>query len=79
MDDNQRRRNLEEILKRSANFAFVLFSQPGTFDFEWAEHGALQSGSLCIFPSLVQITDESGEQLKHPKPFSEAIVRHLDD
>ena len=30
VDNNQRRRNLEEILKRAAGFAFMLFSQPSS-------------------------------------------------
>ena len=37
MDNQERKRNLEEILKRSALFAFTIFSQPSCWDFNWME------------------------------------------
>lgn len=79
MEDVQRTRNLEEILKRAALFAFSLFSQPSTWDFDWENEQGVKSGSLCIFPSLVQVADEKGEPVKPPRPFSEAVVRRLDE
>jgi hypothetical protein len=79
MDNGERRQNLEEILKRSALFAFTMFSQPSTWDFDWQQEGAFKSGELCIFPSLVQLSDESGQPLSPPRPFSEAVVRRLDE
>ncbi|KAF2467944.1 uncharacterized protein BDR25DRAFT_266414 [Lindgomyces ingoldianus] len=78
VDNNQRRCNLEEILKRAASFAFTLFSQPGSWDFDWQDEESVKSGSLCIFPALVQVENESGELLKPPRQFSEAVVRCLD-
>ncbi|KAF2827016.1 hypothetical protein CC86DRAFT_382055 [Ophiobolus disseminans] len=78
MDNGQRRRNLEEILKRSALFAFTLFSQPSTWDFDWREGQGVKSGELCIFPALVQLSDETGQRVSPPRPFSEAVVRRLD-
>jgi hypothetical protein len=78
MDNAQRRRNLEEILKRSAMFAFTLFSQPSTWYFDWKEQQSVKSGELCIFPALVQLTDETGELVRPPRPFSDAVVRRLD-
>lgn len=79
MDKNQRRRNLEEILKRAATFAFTLFSQPSSWDFDWKDQQGVMSGSLCVFPALVQVVDEAGEPVKPPRAFSEAVVRRLDD
>jgi hypothetical protein len=79
MDDAQRTRNLEEILKRSAQFAFTLFSQPSRWDFDWENEHGVKSGSICIFPALVQISDENGEPIRPPRPFSEAMVRRLDE
>ncbi|ORY19168.1 hypothetical protein BCR34DRAFT_595610 [Clohesyomyces aquaticus] len=76
--NDERRRNLEEISKRAASFAFTLFSQPSTWTFDWKEAEGVKSGSLCIFPALVQITDELAQQLPVPRPFSEAVVRQLD-
>jgi hypothetical protein len=78
MDNTQRRRNLEEVLKRSALFAFTLFSQPSTWDFDWREESGVKSNQLCIFPALVQLTSEPGRPHDPPVPFSEATFRSLD-
>jgi hypothetical protein len=78
MDDQERGRNLEEILKRSALFAFTMFSQPSTWDFDWKETQSIKAGELCIFPALVQVTDEAGERVKSPRSFSEAVIRRLE-
>ena len=79
MEDGARSRNLEEILKRSAQFAFTLFSQPTSWKFDWKNEPNAPLGSLCIFPALVQVADENGEPLRSPRPFSEAVIRPLDD
>jgi hypothetical protein len=78
IDNGQRQRNLDEILKRAATFAFTLFSQPSSWDYDWQDEQGVMSGSLCVFPALVQITDETGEPVKPPRAFSEAVVRRLD-
>jgi hypothetical protein len=79
MDNGDRKRNLEEILKRSALFAFTLFSQPSTWGFDWEEEGAVKLGDLTIFPCLLQLSDENGQPVVPPRPFSEAVVRRLTD
>ncbi|KAH4906534.1 hypothetical protein HBI81_153970 [Parastagonospora nodorum] len=79
MENGDRKRNLEEILKRSALFAFTLFSQPSTWGFDWEEEGAVKSGDLTIFPCLLQLSDENGQSVVPPRPFSEAVVRRLTD
>jgi hypothetical protein len=79
VDNTQRRRNLEEILKRSALFAFTLFSQPSSWKFDWQDEEVFKSGSLCVFPALVQVTDDNGDSVKPPRPFSEAVIRRLDE
>jgi hypothetical protein len=78
MNDEHRKRNLEELLKRAAGFALTLFSQPSTWDFDWKEEQGVRSAELCIFPALMQLTDETGEPVRPPQPFSEAVVRRLD-
>ncbi|KAH7079499.1 hypothetical protein FB567DRAFT_449551 [Paraphoma chrysanthemicola] len=78
MDNQERRHNLEEILKRSALFAFTLFSQPSEFKFDWKNAQNVKSGELCIFPALVQVSDEAGQPVTPPRPFSEAVVRRLE-
>ncbi|CAI6291425.1 unnamed protein product [Periconia digitata] len=80
MDNGQRSRNLEEILKRAAQFAFTLFSQRSEWDFDWQiEEQNASSEGICVFPALVQVLDEHGEVLKPARPFSEAVVRRLDE
>lgn len=76
MNNEQRKRNLEEILKRSASFAFTLFSQSSAWDFDWKK-GGVETGDLCIFPALVQIKNEAGEPVRPPRYFSEAVIRKL--
>ena len=78
MNNGERKRNLEELLKRSALFAFTLFSQPSAWDFEWQGGHSVTSGEICIFPALMQVADENGQQVSPPRPFSEAVVRRLD-
>ncbi|KAH7071273.1 hypothetical protein BKA63DRAFT_535217 [Paraphoma chrysanthemicola] len=78
MDNQERRRNLEQILKRSALFAFTLFSQPSEFEFDWKGAQNVKSGELCIFPALVQVSDEAGQLVAPPRPFSEVVVRRLE-
>ncbi|KAF1918887.1 hypothetical protein BDU57DRAFT_535935 [Ampelomyces quisqualis] len=75
MDSGDRKRNLEEVLKRSALFAFTLFSQPSTWAFDWREELSATPRELCIFPALVQVSNENGEPVIPPRAFSEAIVR----
>ncbi|OCK79536.1 hypothetical protein K432DRAFT_354759 [Lepidopterella palustris CBS 459.81] len=77
IDNNQRRRNLEEILKRAAAFAFILFSQPSTWKFDWQGDHNVEVGSLVIFPALVQLSDETGNVLQPPRAFSEIVVRQV--
>ncbi|KAG9193447.1 hypothetical protein G6011_03482 [Alternaria panax] len=78
MDNGERKRNLEEVLKRAALFAFTLFSQPSAWKFEWQEEQGVTPGDLCIFPALVQVADEAGQPVSPPRPFSEAVTRRLD-
>lgn len=78
VNNDERRRNLEEIFKRAACFAFTLFAQPSTWTFDWKEEQGVKSGSLCIFPALLQTADEAGENIRPPRQLSEAVVRKLD-
>lgn len=77
LDNKQRKQNLREILKRAAIFAFTLFSQPSTFDFDWQKEEGARSGTFCMFPALVQVRDETGERVSPPRMFSEANSRPL--
>lgn len=78
MNSEERRRNLEEILKRAAFFAFTLFSQPSTYIFEWQKGQVMSAEELCIFPALMQVADETGQRVNPPRLFSEAVTRRID-
>lgn len=66
----QRRNNLDMILTRSANFAFLLFSQPGSFQFDFAS----RHGGLVAFPALVQMIGDQGQVLSPPRVLMEKEV-----
>jgi hypothetical protein len=70
-DDGKRRRNLELIFSRAEKLAFLLFSQPGSFRFDFT--GGRQ-GSVVIFPSLMQVTGDGGQVLSPPRPLSDKEV-----
>lgn len=67
---DKRLRNLESIMKKAAQFAFLLFSQPSIFSFEWA----VQNGGVIVFPGLQQIVNEDGNVCHPPRIFSETEV-----
>jgi hypothetical protein len=69
-DGDQRRKNLEMILSRSADFAFLLFSQPGSFQFDFAS----QRGGLVSFPALLQTVGDEGEAFNPPRRLFEADI-----
>ena len=66
-DPADRKRNLEAIMKRSANFGLTIFSHPSLWSYQWPES---QPHSLTVFPALVQITNESGERYSPPREFA---------
>lgn len=66
----QRSKNLDMILTRSANLAFLLFSQPGSFKYEFlSEHGG-----LVVFPGLVQTIGDQGQVLGPPRVLLEKEI-----
>ena len=70
VDVGQRRKNLDMILTRAANFAFLLFAQPGTFRFDFAS----RQGGLTVFPALVQTVDDHGRLLSSVKVLADKEV-----
>lgn len=77
LDNNQHKRNLEEIVKRSATFGLTLFGQTSCYRFDWKKSYCEATGELCIFPALLQIVDEGGRTCSPPRAFSEAVTRSL--
>ena len=72
VDMNARRRNLEGIMKRGAQFAFLLFSQPGSFQFDYT--GTRLPDSLLVFPALLQTVNDEAKPISPPRAFSEKEV-----
>ncbi|KAJ4404491.1 hypothetical protein N0V91_005835 [Didymella pomorum] len=70
VDGGQRRKNLDMILTRAANFAFLLFSQPGAFRFDFTS----RQGGLTVFPALVQTVGDQGQPLSPIKVLTEKEV-----
>lgn len=60
IDGGQRGQNLSMILNRSANFASLLFSQPGSFQFDFVS----ERGGLVAFPALLQTINDQGKVLR---------------
>jgi hypothetical protein len=71
-DVNARRRNLDATVKRAAQFAFLLFSQPASFRFDYTGTG--QPDSLLVFPALVQTISDEAEVISPPRVLSEREV-----
>jgi hypothetical protein len=65
IDIEHRRRNLEMIMGRSAQLAYLLFSQPGSFRFDLGNPGA--RNSLVVFPALFQTVNDQGQLLAPPR------------
>jgi hypothetical protein len=63
-DGGRRHRNLEMIVSRVARLALLLFSQPGSFRFDFA---GSRHDNPVVFPGLVQIAGDDGQMLSPPK------------
>ena len=72
IDINARKRNLDGVMKRAAQFAFLLFSQPGSFNFDFRGRG--QPDCLLVFPAFLQTVSDEAEILSPPRVLSEAEV-----
>ncbi|KAK7177766.1 hypothetical protein PSPO01_16187 [Paraphaeosphaeria sporulosa] len=60
-DSALRYKNLDMILTRSAAFAILLFSQPGSLRFDFRG----RQDALVVFPALLQTVDDRGQVLGH--------------
>ena len=58
---------LRDILWDGAKFAFLLFSQPYFWQFDWQSETADHlSESPVVFPSLLRVMDEDGKRFAEP-------------
>ena len=67
-----RRRHLEATVRRAAQFAFLLFSQPASFHFDYTGTG--RRDNLLVFPALLQTVNDEAEVLSPPRVLSEREV-----
>ena len=78
-DNRERLQKLEEILKRSARFGFILFSQPSLLEFDWNTSPSTGRGTLVVSPALTQVTDDNGRRLPRARVLEEQdIARGLE-
>ncbi|KAF2476931.1 uncharacterized protein BDR25DRAFT_339026 [Lindgomyces ingoldianus] len=70
VDRDQRHKNLEMIMSRSASLAFLLFSQPGSFRFDFTG----QNGAMVVFPALLQVISDQAQTLSPPRPLWEKEI-----
>lgn len=71
-DPTQRVRNLEGLLARAAETAFLLFSQPSVWQIDWDAYGEMaRQGKMLVFPALEQVSNDRGEVLPAPRTFYE--------
>ncbi|KAG9239684.1 hypothetical protein BJ875DRAFT_447371 [Amylocarpus encephaloides] len=70
--DEARRRNLESILSRTMKFAFLLFSQPGCFEFDFTQTG--RADNLVVFPAMIQVLSDEAEPLSSPRVLREKEI-----
>ena len=72
IDTNVRRRNLEGIMRRAAQYAFLMFSQPSSFIFDYTRTG--HPDGLVVFPALLITVNDEGKKLSPPRVLSEKEV-----
>ncbi|KAG9236974.1 hypothetical protein BJ875DRAFT_481715 [Amylocarpus encephaloides] len=72
MDMMARRRHLEATIRRASQFAFLLFSQPASFHFDYTGTG--RRDNLLVFPALLQTVNDEAEVLSPPRVLSEREV-----
>jgi hypothetical protein len=71
-DLNARQCNLRVAVIKAAQFAFILFSQPAHFEFDYT--GIDQPNSLVVFPALVQTVNDETEIMSPPRMMREREI-----
>lgn len=66
-NSEKRLRNLEGIMRRAAQFAFLLFSQPSSWAFDFSSH----QNRIVVFPGLQQTVNEEGYACHPAREFLE--------
>jgi hypothetical protein len=68
LDMNARSRNLKSIMNRAVQFAFLLFSQPASFQLDFTRG---RSDTLVVFPALLQTVNDEAQVLASPRILSQ--------
>lgn len=63
-DEEKRQRNLGLVTNRASKLAFLLFSQPGSFEFRFSNG---TNTDMAVFPALVQVLDDDARSLNPPR------------
>lgn len=58
--NGERRQNLEDLVKKGAHLAYVIFTLPTKWEFDWQHPEGQRKGELVVFPALVQVSDDQG-------------------
>ncbi|PMD33495.1 hypothetical protein L207DRAFT_639594 [Hyaloscypha variabilis F] len=64
VDTNTRGRNLEGIMRLAAQYAFTMFRQPCSYDFDYTWTGP--PDPLVVFPALLITVNHEGQRLSPP-------------
>jgi hypothetical protein len=59
-------------MRRAAQYAFLMFSQPSSFVFDYSGTG--QPDSLVVFPALLVTVSDEAQRLSQPRLLSEKEV-----
>lgn len=60
--DNERRRNMVEILRRGARFGYTLSTQPTEWEFDWTSGSDSTSATIVVFPGMLQTVNDQGRR-----------------
>lgn len=60
--DNERRRNMVEILRRGARFGYTLSTQPTGWKFDWTPGSDSTSATIVVFPGILQTVNDQGRR-----------------
>lgn len=71
----KRLRNLESLVRRAAQLALLLFSQPSSWDLDWKSGAVgIPQDSIVVFPGLMETVNEEGVALQPPRQFHQTEV-----
>jgi len=70
-NDQERLEKLAELVKRGAQFGYLLCTQPTEWEVDWEAPSRRQITELVVFPALMQLADDQGRLQSSPHRFGE--------